>query len=651
MPERGAKSHLVNNGKAVQSADPHQSAWLTHWTGTRSETIENEHLARLNKNKENDVNDQDFKKHQTVIEVSSDNFVFSKDLDLITSLKKPSSRSFQFFKRGLESEKCSMLNEQVQAIGLGPQVSHGKLTGGSTVETLSSECHLQPTDQIKHHMFFSESSYLSSRPLGQVVYKLDSHTTDEPHNFRHLTAAFASKDRLPNSENTEMPSFAALLKTDPSTSNFRSLALIEEQYKKMQKHIGMGFFPHSKSETVHHGQCSSQNVVHDVEMTKMLSGFHDFSRTNHSLLLTKQTDVKLHQENQFFRESQVSNQLKEEALMELNCSPSCFDHGQEGVKLQLLDSSDPESLENVEENRASRDVQKNESSADTDAMDMESYKEDHLSGVHLFPTNKDIMGYSNLEKDKCRKRKIKLSDINLETPAQPNASSSTEKTEPCMSRTQSLDMSKLHYNLDQTANSNSNQCSNNNPGSESGSRWIKRLKLTETSSHEKINRLFTTTTEGKPERESENCHGKKSESLTGKFFQQNSEIQMGESSAVETRHECNEISLSHYWIQRWCHKQNQMIPANQDPLQPDDFESETDEFLKKQFPSIAALALMGKAMTGFPQCRLQRKESCVVWDTKISISNARGITNTVFDMGSSSVALISYYSKLAVDQL
>ncbi|KAK1418194.1 hypothetical protein QVD17_27337 [Tagetes erecta] len=606
MPENGAKSHLVNNGKAVQSA------WLTHWTGTRSETIDH---------------DRDFKRDLTGIEISSDNFGFSKDVDLTTSLKKPKSQSFQFFKRGQESGKRSMLNERVQALGLGPQFSHEKLAGGLNVEASSRACHVQPTNQVKHHMFFSESGYSSSQPSDKEVYKRDNHSTHGLENFRYLTAAFASKEHIPKNE---MPSFSKqnntpLLKTDPSTSSYRSQAFVEEQYKRMKKHIELGFFPRhtgspqlGKSQTMHDAHFSSQNVphfVHDVEMTKMSGGLHSFSRTTHSLLLTKQSYVKVYQENQFFRESRLSTQFKGEPLTELNDSPPRFGQGQQGVKLQLLDSSDHESQQNVEGYRVSGDVQKNLSSTDTDAMHMESFKDNHLSGVHLFPTDKDIMIKSTVEKEKGRKRKIEVSDINLEISSQPDASSSAEKAEPCMSRTQTLDMNKPHYNLDQT-NSNSYECSNTNPFSEPGSRWIKRLKLAETSSSQgKLNTFFTRGVECKPKPESDSHHGKKLEIL------------IGESSSVETNQECKEISLSHSWIQRWSHKQNQKNAENVETnCKMDDSEFERDEFQKKQFPSISAMALMGKAMTGLPQCKLQRKESFVVWDTK---RNAEVITSSV----------------------
>ncbi|KAI3804951.1 hypothetical protein L1987_26863 [Smallanthus sonchifolius] len=580
MPESGGKSHLVDNGKAVQSA------WLTHWTGTRSEMSRHDHLTQISKTEGNDLSDHDFKNQLTRVETASDNFGFSKgtkDMDLTMSLVKPSSQSFPFF------QESGKLKEGVQA--LGPQV-----------KTSSRECHLQPPEQVKYHMFFGESSY-----------KLDGHTTHEPENYRHLSAAFASK---PKSGKLEMPSFSrpnntAILKTDPSTSSHHPPALIEEQYKRMQKHIGMGFFPRrtGSPQTLHHGQYSLKNVphfVHDMEMTRMPGGLHSFSRTTHSLLITKQTDVKVFQESQFIRESRASSQLKGEVFKEFNCSHPHFGQSQQGVKLQLLDSSDHESQENVEDYRAAGDVQKNESSADTDTLDMEPFKENHLSGIHLSPPNKDIMNESNMEKDKCRKRKKELPDINLEVSAQPAASSSTKKAEPGTSRTQSLDMNTPHFNLDQKTNSNSNECSNSNSGSDPGSRWIKRLKLSETPSHGRLSQFFTAVRvlEGKPEPVLDKHHGKMPVSLTG------------DSCSVETKRESKEITLSHSWIQRWSHKQNQKNPESAGTFQLDNTKSEMEEFQKKQFPSIAAMALMGKAMTGFRQFKLQKKESFVVWNTK-----------------------------------
>lgn len=392
MAESGAKLHRVNNGKGVQSVSPHQSAWLTHWTGPKLDLTTHDHLSQFTRSERDDRSD--INKQLTGVEAASDNFGFSKDIkdvDLTMSLKKPSNQLFPFFKSGQEEQGETRV---VQA--LGHQVSHEKLTTGLKLETSSRERHLQPTEQVKYHMFFGESS---SQPSDEKCYKLDGHTTHGSDHFRHLTAAFASKEHLQKNEKSELPSFlrrhnAAFLKGDPSTSSHRSPALMEEQYKRMQKHIGMGFFPHQTGspQTVHHGSSSYQNVphfVHDVEMARMSGGLHSFSRTTHSLLITKQTDVKVYQDSQIYRESRVSTQLKGKSLREINCISPHFPQGQRGLKIQLLDSSD-QLQEYVEEVK----TQKNESSADTDAMDVEAFKKNRLSGNLFVETNSYVLSFS-----------------------------------------------------------------------------------------------------------------------------------------------------------------------------------------------------------------------------------------------------------------
>lgn len=221
------------------------------------------------------------------------------------------------------------------------------------------------------------------------------------------------------------------------------------------------------------------------------------------------------------------------------------------------------------------------------------------------------------EKDTRRKRKLELPDMNVEISTLPAASTSSDKAEPCTSRTQSLDMNTLHLNLDHTSNSNSNECSKTTLGSEPGSRWIKRLKLNsstslalgtnisklaEPSSHTKLNKLFTGVFDKR--------HGKELDTLGAEFSGKS------ESSSAETKRERKDVTLSHSWIQRWCHNQNQKNPGTLETCKPEDSKFATDEFQKKQFPSIAAMALMGKAMTGFQQCKFQKKASFVVWNTK-----------------------------------
>ncbi|KAL7585902.1 hypothetical protein Lser_V15G45743 [Lactuca serriola] len=597
MPE---KSHPNNNGKAVQSIEPHQSAWLTHWTGTRFESSTHVPSTRLIR-KEDDL---DMKIHTKGVDIASDSCGSSKginDLELAMSLKKPGTQSFPFFKRGQESGRSFIMNEVGQAQALGPQVSHMKSAAALNIGSSSRECHFQreeasqiPSEQVKYHMFFGESQ-----------------TTHGPENISQLKTIFASKNHLPKTNSVameqehKMSSFlrqdnVSLLKTDPSTSSNSSPSLIAEQYKRMQKHIGMGFFPHqSCPEVIKPGTMQSfQNVSH-------LEGLHSFSKTTHSVLITKQTDVKVYQEKQIFRESMVSTRLKEETVREVNRSPAYFANSQRGVKLQLLESSDQESQEKIE------DVQKNESSADTDTMDMESFKENHLSGVQFSPRTKEMTMESNIPilplskpKDTHRKRKMELPDINLEISSLPASSSSTEKekekekekSDPCTSRTQSLDI-----NLGHTTNSNSNSCGHTtNHGSEPGSRWIKRLKLTGSSLLPKTspeNKLFTKVKVGPP---SETAIAESSDRHNNNNNNNNKEV----------------VGLSNAWIQRWSSNQGQKSPVVERIEKGDCKVGPPEEDEKKQFPSIAAMALMGKAMSGFQQCKFQKRESFMVWNTK-----------------------------------
>ncbi|KAL4581284.1 hypothetical protein LXL04_017495 [Taraxacum kok-saghyz] len=591
MPE---KSHR-DTGKALQSIEAHQSAWFTHWTGTRFESSTHDPSPHLTRNEEDD---HDIKKHRNKVETASDNFGSSKDLELAMSLKKPDTPSFPFFKRGQESAVRNLIpNEELQA--LGPQFSHKKPSTDLNIGSSSKECHFQteevsqvPSEQVKYHMFFGETHTTTHLPKTKSVAMEQEH---------------------------KMPSFfrqdnVTLLKNNhPSTSTNSLPSLIEEQYKRMQKHIGMGFFPH---------QTGCPEMIKPGTVQSFHNGLHSFSRTTHSLLITKQTDVKLYQEKQIFRESMVSTQLKQEAHREVNRSPPYFAHSQRGVKLQLLDSSDQESQDKIE------NVQKNESSADTDTMDMESFKENHLSGLHFSPRKKETTMESNIPilpfskpKDARGKRKIELPDINVEISSLPVSSSSTEKPDPCTSRTQSLDMNTLNFNLDHTTNSNSNECSNTpnhgshpQPEPQPGNRWIKRLKLT---TPDPCNNK-----QGNNKKPPEN-------GTTNKYFTKIKndkaghplEIEVGKSDDNTNNINDNDntnkepITLSHSWIQRWSCGGNQ---GQKGPVVEKFKEGncKVEEYEKKQFPSIAAMALMGKAMSGFQQCKFEKKESFVIWNTK-----------------------------------
>lgn len=74
-----------------------------------------------------------------------------------------------------------------------------------------------------------------------------------------------------------------------------------------------------------------------------------------------------------------------------------------------------------------------------------------------------------------------------------------------------------------------------------------------------------------------------------------------------------------YWIKRWCYKTPQTVEAHVSVVTPGLWEPENRKVLPdniegKQFPSIRAMALMGRAMNKFRTGQFQRKESSVVWN-------------------------------------
>uniref|UniRef100_A0A5B7C296 F-box protein n=1 Tax=Davidia involucrata TaxID=16924 RepID=A0A5B7C296_DAVIN len=455
---------------------------------------------------------------------------------------------------------------------------------------------------------------------------------------------------------------ASLSLHDPSSSNNHLPVFVGDQCQKMQNYSGIEFFPSrsspveaSKSEKLYHGCYSVQRMPHSVHGMETMricttvdglpEGPPKFSQTTHSFLITK-TDVNESNENQTLRESRVSTNLKRNSLGELLSLSPLFGQGQRGVKLQPLGSStDSEEKDNVVDVKTSEVHCKNESSTETDTMDMDAFKEEnHLSGVNSSESNEYIMVGQNpssqttiassREEVRCRGPLTGLPDINEELPALPAAASSMDNVEPSTSRTQSLDMEHLISHAEQLSNSKSSLCPDGPLRTDPGSRWIKRLKLNasdsfalgtkssnlgEASSHEKVNKLFIKIMKGSitsSEPTLGKRHGKEVMALDPTAVL----LRNGESSSVDSSKKgCRDIMLSHSWIQRWCHNRAATLQKKPEAVvvcEPQSSKVALDELQKKQFPSVAALALMGKAMNGFRPCQFQKRGSFVVWNTK-----------------------------------
>lgn len=247
--------------------------------------------------------------------------------------------------------------------------------------------------------------------------------------------------------------------------------------------------------------------------------------------------------------------------------------------------------------------------------------------------SQDIVA-SAREEVECRWAIARLPDIKEEIPVLPAATGSMDNPEPSSSRTQSLDAEHLLSHAEQFSKINSSSYPSGLPRPEPTSRWLKRLRrstsdsfglgtkcsnLGEASSHEKVNKfsskIMKSSKNGSSEQLLGKFHGKEEMAADrSKILSQN-----GESLSADLLKKDNDKLLSNPWIRRWCHNRaatQQKKPEAVVACEPKSTMMEFGKVQFKQFPSIAAMALMGKTMNGFQQCEFQRKGSSVVWNTK-----------------------------------
>ncbi|XP_061353081.1 uncharacterized protein LOC133297870 [Gastrolobium bilobum] len=378
--------------------------------------------------------------------------------------------------------------------------------------------------------------------------------------------------------------------------------------------------------------------VHDVETKKIYTcidsveessrGHPKISETTQQFLMSRKSDVNLSDRGQFFEGSIAPNKYKGNAEI-LDFSLPMSDCALDGLKLEALGSSiKSEGKENVQDFKSPTSL-KNESSAETDTMDINALHENHLFGNVSLQTNKCSKDSQNsltsqVGKTSAREKTIAKSvntavpDINQEPHELLTPESPVVDWENSTSRTHSLNVEHLSI-ADEQARSKSG---NSSLGSDPDSRWVKRLKLCtlgsahgtrsaklgESSSHEKVNNIFSkimkgSTTSLEPKivyhAEGEMVPDLPATVLTN-----------GKSSVTEAK-KTVEITLSHPWIQRWSHNRAASSHKRHELVELREPKSSNtvllEAFQKKQFPSIAAMALMGKALNNINPSELMKK--------------------------------------------
>ena len=207
---------------------------------------------------------------------------------------------------------------------------------------------------------------------------------------------------------------APLLLHDQSTNNSQLRSFLNKQSQKVETNSSIRLLPslgcpeEMKSEKAYDERFLLPSIplsVDDVKTRRISTtidsveelprGLSKFSQTTHQFFITKKTGVNLTEGGQVFRDARVSPKLKGNMFNEfLSLSPSfCFD-GQQGVKLQPLESSaDSEGKDNVGDVGTSTVCLKNEPSIETDAMELDVFQKSHLSSMYLtYLCNHEVNG-------------------------------------------------------------------------------------------------------------------------------------------------------------------------------------------------------------------------------------------------------------------
>ncbi|KAL8542979.1 hypothetical protein ACS0TY_003747 [Phlomoides rotata] len=317
-----------------------------------------------------------------------------------------------------------------------------------------------------------------------------------------------------------------------------------------------------------------------------------FSHTTNGLLFTKKTDVNAFKESDMVRNSTLVANTKGNISNHLfHCLSPLSGHGKQQVILQPLNSlTDSELKENIEDVKALKVVIRNESSAQTDTMNMDcseenSKKNPHSAGsnstasIKAFNLESNIPAWSNV----ASTREV-LPRINTRLPALLGAATSSEGVRPSFSKT--LETKKLVEQAKRKSN-----FANANPGD----RWVKRLNQsppnpsaqgTKSSNlaQVKISKLFG----GIP---------KNSTTRSAAALEKSEEV-----ITENAKEKGKEASvLSDAWIKRWLYIERES-------------KCEPQSSKLSLLPSIAAMALMGKALAYLQPCEFQKRGSCTVWN-------------------------------------
>lgn len=577
----------------------------------------------------------------------------------------------------LRGDQCAIYHSEVMKSQTDASFKNNIVSPGKTEIRLHSEGFL-PTKLLmnssnaieKNKLTVSASAWSDVKSTSDMMpYAYNKGKSSMPtlthgqHEIYQSSYNLASREHFTSTNHRSYSSLLIHEKTmsnllDPQTSGFSGLmssSLAQEQHDhhwKTQHYTGAAKcasltspFESSKIDNFCHGSSPVLQMPssdHDAKTVKIFTpiesgeessrGRTKIFQTAHHFPMSANTDVS--GKGQFFRESVITTKFKGNASSEIPYfSSSTGENALESAKLKTPGSStnrEGKSVQDVE----TMTILKNESSAETETMDINALQEDQFPGDVTLPSNKFLKESQNSltcqgaitsakERTEAESASVAMHDANQEPLKLHTVTGPVDERETSTSKTQSLDVEHLLYHAADHGNSKSKACGNGSFGSEPSSRWLKRLKLsTSDSALGSRNEKFGETSH-------ENAHIIFSKILKGRKTNLEPKIisltegprvpglpatvsSNGGSSFVKAK-QTVEDSLSHPWIQRWSHNATASSPAKHEMI---DLDPVMEGFQKKQFPSIAAMALMGKAIGTLRPCEIMKKGPLVVWNTK-----------------------------------
>ncbi|CAL9198218.1 unnamed protein product [Musa hybrid cultivar] len=345
----------------------------------------------------------------------------------------------------------------------------------------------------------------------------------------------------------------------------------------------------------------------------------------HYQLTTKNMPMELSREEQLIEDSTETAKAKVTPLFEMLTVPATArNQGMwQGDSLPLINSNSMENGVDVNGIEIHMMGKRERPSAKTDAIHIEACLEKNSSKGTISDRLQKDLPHTNLIKS----HSPSPSAIQETLSRYVNSSDKTGSVSTgglSTSRTESMNVDQVFSHVQRSKNSNTSSIIENLAQMEQCKRWLKRLRHKSSDAFglgSKRTKIGDHPTNAEVCSFSSKAHNYDTSSSAITKCPKEQQIP-DTTKDIPSTSECSyRVSARdvQYWIKRWCYKTPQTVKAHVSVVTPGLWEPENRKVLPdniegKQFPSIRAIALMGRAMNKFQTGQFQRKGSSVVWN-------------------------------------